>query len=133
MLRAAGFLRKVSAHVVAPALPTCNGNTYDFSVVPDAVKDAVVAAYRVTGVRTTPHWPVRLLLRGGCARKMKRIIVRPPTVPGSLPQGPLPEQTVWTKDAGDFKPIVVAATGTGGPMGAHPLSRRARQWIRPKE
>ena len=94
MLRTTNWLNVVGGVVVAPAAPTCNGSTYDFFVVAAGLECAVAGVQRLDDAGHEPHWPARLLLRGGARRHMVRRLVRPRFVPGCLPVGPLPEPPV---------------------------------------
>ena len=91
-LASSGWLALVEGVVVAPALPTCNGNTYDFFVVSRGLVPAIVGVQRIDDAGLLPHWPVRLVLRGDARRFAIRQLVRPKLVEPILPFGPLPEQ-----------------------------------------
>ena len=91
-LASSGWLALVDGVVVAPALPTCNGNTYDFFVVSRGLVPAIVRVQRIDDAGLSPHWPARLVLRGDARRFAIRQLVRPKLVEPILPFGPLPEQ-----------------------------------------
>ena len=91
VLQGSGFLRMVRGTMVAPALPTCNGKTYDYFVVSERLAHLVAGVARIEDGGLHPHWPSRLYVRADGRRHLVRKIVRPERVPGVLPFGPLPK------------------------------------------
>ena len=63
--------------IFAPELTTCNGTIFDFFIVTNNFAHAVAGVQRIEGVGTSPHFPVRLLLRGDARRFTVRTPVRP--------------------------------------------------------
>ena len=82
MLEAAGWLNMVGGVVHAPTQPTCHGHVYDYFVVHKAISPAVVATQRLEDGGLFPHFPTRLLVRGGALRYLVRKLTRPVKVPG---------------------------------------------------
>ena len=80
MLQGTGFLEVVRAKVIAPALPTCNGHTYDYFLVPLRLEAAVVKAQVIHDEGIKPHSPVRLLLKANMRRAQVRVLITPPTI-----------------------------------------------------
>ena len=62
-LLATGWLKLVGGTIAAPKAPTCNGNTYDFFVVANALGHAVFSTHTIGDAQCAPHSPSRLLLR----------------------------------------------------------------------
>ena len=79
------WLRVVDGVVFATELPTCNDSVYDYFVVHRSIAHAVVGVQRLADASLSPHFAVRLLIRGDARRAMVRKLVRPPRVPGRLP------------------------------------------------
>ena len=93
VLAESGWLRVVGGFIVAPQLPTCNGKVYDFWVVCNGMRPAIAGIQRIDDAGLAPHYPTRLLVRGGARRFDVRQMSRPAVVPGQLPDGPLPGPT----------------------------------------
>jgi len=90
-LLASGWLALVGGVLVAQEDPTCGANNYDYFVVAKGLLPSIAGIQRLDDCGLHPHWPVRLLVRGDARRHRTRQLVRPPSVPGILPHGPLPE------------------------------------------
>ena len=88
MLTSTQWLKMVGGVIIAPELPTCNANVYDFFVVHKSLAHAVVGIQRLHDGGCHPHYPVRLLLRGNARRYLVRRLVKPPLAAGELPAGP---------------------------------------------
>ena len=80
---------------MAPQAPTCKESSFDYFVVSDSLRHAVAAIQRIDDAGLSPHWPARLLLRGDARRPLIRTLVRPTSVPGVLPAGPLPSTAAF--------------------------------------
>jgi len=91
VLLSSGWLQIVKGIIVAPSAPTCHQSVYDFFVVAEALSSSVVGVSRIDDGGLSPHWPVRLYLRGDGHRFMVRKLRRPQGIPGVLPAGPLPQ------------------------------------------
>ena len=96
-LRSTGWPQMVKGTIVATELPTCNGSSYDFFLVSQCLRHAVMGVQRIKDAGLQPHFPVRLLLRGNARRLAIRKLVKAPKVYGVLPHGPLNETQDYSK------------------------------------
>jgi len=101
VLEASKWLELVGGIIVATALTTCHSSTYDFFVVSEGLEGAVLGVQRIDDAGLHPHYPSRLLLAGNARSNFVRKLVRPPAVPGALPQGPLPTPACLDLQLGD--------------------------------
>ena len=84
-LTASGWPELVGGRLHVPAGPTCGTKCYDYFVADRGLSKAVAGVVRITDAGTNPHIPVRLLVRAAdCRRKLRRL-VKPPFVPGRIP------------------------------------------------
>ena len=91
-LTCSGWTDMVSGRIFAPPSPTCSSNHYDYFIVSSSIAHAVHEVQNLTDAGTYPHSAVRLLVRRGDTRRLRRTLRRPPLVPGTIPNGPWDEQ-----------------------------------------
>ena len=87
-LSATGWPRMIGGCIVAPSLPTCNEEVYDFFVVSEGLRHAVKGIQRIKGAGLQPHFPVRIFISGNARRLAVRKLVKAQRVHGTLPHGP---------------------------------------------
>ena len=107
-----GFLGMVGGTIVVPELPICNGKTFDFYIVTNNFAHAVAGVQRIEGVGMSPHFPVRLLLRGDARRFTVRTLVRPKRVPPILMHGPQPKPPSYHRISECAKSIPIRLDST---------------------
>eukprot|EP00973_Karenia_brevis_P061213 8511242-Karenia_brevis.AAC.1 len=91
-LRGTGFLELVHGCIQASGQATCNDQEYDFFVIDRRLTAAVVSVKRVGNAGTSPHSPVRLLMKGRPRRHTVRVLVVPKKAMPDLPAGCLEER-----------------------------------------
>jgi hypothetical protein len=72
VVRSCGWLSLVAGVIAAPGEATCNEQTYDYFIVSETLKHAIVAVSRVVDAGISPHSPSRLLLRAGPRQSLVR-------------------------------------------------------------
>ena len=92
-LAESGWVDMVGGHIIAPDLPTCTSDTFDFFIVSSELRKAVHGVQVITNASSFPHSPVRLLLRAGIPRRHCRALRKPPIIQGRVPFGPMDEAT----------------------------------------
>ena len=102
-LAATKWLSQVKGKIIATTLDTCNESVYDYFVVSDEIRYAVVGIQRLKDSGLQPHHPVRLLIRGNARRIAVRKLVKAPKVHGNLPKGPAGKPKDYSKVAEHIK------------------------------
>ena len=87
VLKESGWLELVRGTIVQPNGPTCGHNTYDFFVVSEGLASSIIGAAIVQDAGLYPHSPVRLFVKRGLRRPMKRVLVHPLKYQACLPRG----------------------------------------------
>ena len=87
VLRGTGFLELVRGCIQATGQATCNDNEYDYFVIDRRLTPAVASVRRIGDAGTSPHSPVRLLLRGRPRSHVIKVLVAPPKARPNLPSG----------------------------------------------
>ena len=88
VLKASGWPLMIGGEVLAPREATCHENVYDFFVVAKALVPHVASVTKLDYDGFSPHYPVRLLIRGDARSMCVRRLVRPTKVSAVLPHGP---------------------------------------------
>ncbi len=86
-LAASGWLALVDGAVIAPATPTCNGKVYDYFVVSNRFKQAVIGAAAISDAQHNPHTAVRLFVSAAPRALVSRSLVAPRKIGANLPAG----------------------------------------------
>ena len=84
-----GWLKKVGGVVHYPIDATTDkGKTYDFFVTSISMSPIVETVRIIGDHRCTPHYAVRLTLKGNCRKVMVRLLKAPKNFSAILPHGP---------------------------------------------
>ena len=67
-----GWLERGGGYVVATCLPTCNAKVYDYFIVAQELRHAIVGVQRLADVGGFPHTAVRLVMAQGARRQLVR-------------------------------------------------------------
>ena len=104
-LRATGWLKKVSGHLLAPSTHTCkmgNGSIIDYCVLSETLAAMYIGGSVLTDPPTTPHYPYTIKLKGGRSDATYLHREAPKAFPAFPPIGcerePMPY--AWTWQAG---------------------------------
>ena len=106
----------VGGSVHAPKSPTCGDKVYDFFVVSLGFSHAVEAVHTIGDAGTSPHCPVRLLLKSGPRSVMIRTLKAPKKFVAVLPHGPRTDQA-----SGVLAPPLSATSPATSPARLTPL------------
>ena len=87
-LLATGLPAILGATIYAPPWPTCGSNTFDYFLVCDELRHAVLGVQRIRDATVHPHWASRLTLSGAVRRKLVRQVIRPRNIAGGTYFGP---------------------------------------------
>ena len=98
-----GWLELVDGKIHHANAPTCGNNNYDYFVASKAVSRSIHGVQVVTDAGMNPHSAVRVLIKAGDVRRRRRILARPPKIPGVMPLGP-PEETILNWQQLDVQP-----------------------------
>ena len=92
VLQQTGWLDLVNGVIHHCGQETCGRNNYDYFVATASVSRTVHGVQKITDRGINHHSAVRILLKAGNIRRRRRVLQKPPRVPGIMPQWPQPQQ-----------------------------------------
>ena len=121
-LQASGFLNLVKGELKTSGAATCGDKEYDYFIVDRRLAPLVVAVGQIVDAGTSPHTPVRLILRGRPRQHLVRQLVAPTALGAALPPGCLSE-------GDDLSWLEIACEGDAEQFGVEYLDSAYSRWV----